>query len=346
MRIITAMLLAVTLTLTPATTGVPTALAAVQNTTPTHARPHPASAAFTHARPRVAGAASAQARSRVAGAASSHVRSGVAGGVFAAPAGVVRSLAAGGGPRKVRAASGYLVDAETGRVLWSRRAGGRRAIGSITKVMTALVVLRAGRLDRRIRVKPGHLAYAAAWNGSTARLRPGDRFTTRELLNAMLLPSGCDAAAALADAYGGQRRFVRRMNRTARSLGLRRTRYADSAGLHPAGYSTARDQVRLARHAMRDAAFRQIVVRGRYVAGASKGHRRYVWRSTNELAGVYQGMLGIKSGHTAAAGYSFVFAARRDGRTLVGAVLNSSPTDPGARFRDAVRVLNWSFRRP
>jgi len=249
------------------------------------------------------------------------------------------------GPRQVRARTAFLADAGSGERLWSRHAGARRQIGSITKVMTALIVLQAGNLDRKIRIKPAHVAYAAARNGSTARLRVGDRLTARDLLYAMMLPSGCDAAAALADTYGrGQGRFVRKMNRAARRLGMSRTHYADMAGLSPAGYSTARDQTVLGRSAMRDATFRQIVSRERYVARGNRAHRRYVWLSTNELLGAYPGILGIKSGHTAAAGYSFLFAARRYGRTLVGAVLNSSQTRPGARFADAARVLNWGFR--
>jgi D-alanyl-D-alanine carboxypeptidase (penicillin-binding protein 5/6) len=238
-----------------------------------------------------------------------------------------------------------LADASSGKKLWARHAGARRQIGSITKVMTALVVLNEGHLDRKIRIKPVHVAYAAARNGSTARLRAGDRLTARELLYAMMLPSGCDAAAALADSYGhGWGRFVRKMNRTARRFGLRHTHYADMAGLSPAGYSTARDQVRLGRHAMRDATFRRIVADRRYVARGNRSHGRYVWRTTNELLGAYPGVLGVKSGHTAAAGYSFLFAARRYGRTLIGAVLDSSQSRPGARFADAARILNWGFR--
>lgn len=250
------------------------------------------------------------------------------------------------GPRGVRARSAVLADMGSGRVLWSRRAGVRRPIGSIAKVMTAVVVLREGRLDRTIRVRPRHVAYAAARHGTTARLRPGDRITARELLSAMMLPSGCDAAAALADAYGpGRGGFLRKMNRTARALGLRRTRYADESGLPPApGNSTARDQVVLGRYAMGFPLFRRVVGQERHVLRRGPHHRRYVWRSTNDLMGRYPGLLGIKSGYTSAAGYCLLFAARRGGRTLVGVVLHSSRTRRAARFQDARRMLDWGFR--
>ncbi|GAA2443198.1 serine hydrolase [Actinomadura vinacea] len=270
----------------------------------------------------------------------------------ATPAGTTGALPgpAGAGaasaPKAVQARSAYLTDGRTGRTLWARRPHDRRAIGSITKVMTAVVVLRSGSLDRTITIRPRHLAYAARRNGSTARLRAGDRLTTRELLNALLLPSGCDAAAALADTYGpGPSRFVRKMNATARALGLTRTRYDDPAGLPPTpGHSTARDQVKLGRYAMRFSAFRQVVRRKQHMLPADHRHQRYVWHSTNQLLGTYPGMIGIKSGYTSAAGYSLLFAARRKGRTLFGIVLDSSRTQRQARFSDAARVLDWGFR--
>ncbi|WP_067486538.1 D-alanyl-D-alanine carboxypeptidase family protein [Actinomadura hibisca] len=248
-------------------------------------------------------------------------------------------------PRGVQARAAYLADAGTGAALWSRSPDVRRPIGSITKVMTALVVLREGDLDRQIRIKRSHLAIAAANDGSTAGLRPGDRIRARDLLNALMLPSGCDAADALADAYGpGRRAFVRKMNLTAQSLGLRRTRYAEASGLpSKTGRSTARDQVALGRYALRQPEFARIVKRSRYVLPAGDGHRRYVWRTTNHLLRQRPETLGIKTGYTRAAGYSLLFAARRNGRTLVGVVLDSSKTRNSARFKDAARLMSWGF---
>ncbi|MFC5185935.1 D-alanyl-D-alanine carboxypeptidase family protein [Actinomadura harenae] len=250
-----------------------------------------------------------------------------------------------GAPRGVHARSAFLMDDSSGHALWARNSRTRRPIGSITKVMTALVVLREGHLDRRIRVRSSDLAYATARRGSTAHLRPGERFTARELLTAMLLPSGCDAASALATAYGpGRARFIRKMDRTARRLHLRDTYFNDPSGLPPSpGWSTARDLVTLGRYAMRFPELRDIVDRDRYAAHRTPAHGRYVWYSTDTLLGRYPGLLGIKSGFTSQAGYSFLFAARRHGRTLYGSVLDSSRTRPGVRFRDATRMLNWAY---
>ncbi|MEV5570647.1 serine hydrolase [Spirillospora sp. NPDC052269] len=250
-----------------------------------------------------------------------------------------------GGPRGVHARSAFLMDETSGQALWARNARTRRAIGSITKVMTAVVVLREGHLDRRIRVRPADIAYATARRGSTAHLRPGDGFTARELLTAMLVPSGCDAASTLANAYGpGHAGFVRKMNRTARRLHLSATHFNDPAGLPPApGWSTARDLVALGRYAMSFPDFRAIVDHDHYAAQRTRTHGRYAWTSTDTLLGDYPGLLGIKSGFTSQAGYSFLFAARRYGHTVFGAVLDSSQSRPGARFRDAARMLDWAY---
>ncbi|GAA1577924.1 hypothetical protein GCM10009678_70800 [Actinomadura kijaniata] len=248
-------------------------------------------------------------------------------------------------PPGVRARSALLVDDGTSEILWGRRVRERRPIGSLAKLMTAVVVVHEGGLNRRLRVRPWHLAYAHARHGTVARLRPGDRIRVRDLLHALLLPSGSDAAAVLAEAYGpGHHRFVRKMNRLARAFGMTRTRYSDAAGLPPSpGHSTARDQVVLGRYALGLPELRRIVRKPRHALRAGDGHGRYVWLTTNTMLGDYPGLLGVKSGYTLAAGASFLFAARRHGRTLVGVVLNSSPTVRAARFRDARKILNWGF---
>jgi serine-type D-Ala-D-Ala carboxypeptidase (penicillin-binding protein 5/6) len=249
-------------------------------------------------------------------------------------------------PRRVPERAAYLFDLTRGRELWRQDAHSRRPVASITKAMTAYVVISGGRLDRKIRIRRGHGFCARAYDGTSARLRTGDRLTARELLYALLLPSGCDAAVALADAYGpGRRAFVRKMNSAARRLGMRGTHFTNPDGLpYPRqGHSTAYDVVTLAKHALRLPAFRAVVARSRYVAHRNGGHRRYVWRNTNKLLRRYPGLVGIKTGYTNAAGYCLLFAARRSGRTLVGVVLNASRTDPEARFTAAARLLNWGF---
>ncbi|MDL4819972.1 D-alanyl-D-alanine carboxypeptidase family protein [Actinomadura opuntiae] len=252
------------------------------------------------------------------------------------------------GPTGVGARSALLYDATSGTTVWSRAADTERPIASIAKVMTALVVLHEGGLDRKITIKRKYLTYAKKHDGSNAALHTGDKLTARQLLNAMLLPSGCDAAYALADAYGpGKERFIAKMNDAARELRLDHTTYANFDGLPwptaTSTRSTARDQVRLAGYAMDDATFRTTVGRRTYKLARTKTHHAYKWTNTNRLLGSYRGAAGIKTGTTDAAGYSLLFAARRDGRALTGIVLNSSTTDERARFTDAARMLDWAF---
>ncbi|HLS75736.1 MAG TPA: serine hydrolase [Nocardia sp.] len=251
-------------------------------------------------------------------------------------------------PDGVRAASAALAEANTGLLLWSRQPTARVPIASITKVMTAVVVLESGDLDRPVTVTRAALDYAASEGGSTANLNSGEVLTGRQLLYAMMLPSGCEAAYALAEAYGpGQQGFLAKMNDTARRLGMADTHFADPSGLpipdDYATWSTAADLVRLARHAMSIPLFRQIVAIPVHHEPAGPTHKAFTWENTNDLLGRYPGIAGIKTGNTDAAGTCLLFEASRGGQRLIGVVLNSSPWDMDAATADAERLMNWGF---
>jgi serine-type D-Ala-D-Ala carboxypeptidase (penicillin-binding protein 5/6) len=283
------------------------------------------------------------------------VAAAIAGGVMAAAlacpaqAAAVRSATvAASGPTGIQAAGADLVNATTGRRLWSRGLITERPIASITKVMTALVVIRAGHLNRKIRISRAVVTYVQEHDGSSADLVAGDILTARQLLEGMLLPSGCDAAFALAGAYGpGWRAFVREMNATARAMGLHGTHFANFDGLpwptEYTTYSTPRDLIILGRAAMRLPAFRAIVGQRTYYLPATPQHHAYFWQNNNQLLGSYAGADGIKTGFTLGAGHSLLFEAERHGRTLIGVVLDSSVTNPTASFTAARRLLNWGF---
>jgi D-alanyl-D-alanine carboxypeptidase (penicillin-binding protein 5/6) len=251
-------------------------------------------------------------------------------------------------PAGVRALGADLADPGTGQQLWGRDAGTKRPIGSVTKVMTALVVIQAGNLSRRIRVPASAVRYVAIHGASNAGLHAGDVLTARQLLDAMLLPSGCDAAYVLATAYGpGRAAFVAKMNAEAGRLGLAKTHFSNFDGLpYPtprATYSTPADLLALGRAAMALAPFRATVDRQTYHLAGRNGHHAYTWRNTNLLLGTYTGADGIKTGFTMAAGYCLLFEAQRGASVLIGVVLHSTATTPGARFTDARRMLNWGF---
>ncbi len=263
----------------------------------------------------------------------------------AAPAPI---LVASAGPTGVVAGGAELVNAKTGHWLWSRDLDVERPIASITKVMTALVVLQAGDLNRKVRVTEAAERYGRAYDPGSAGLHPGDVLTTRQLLEAMLLPSGSDAAYLLAGSYGrGWRAFVRKMNAAARRLGMTRTHFANFDGLpwptEYTTYSTPRDLMRLGEAAMKFAVFRQIVAQRSHWIGATRQHHHYYWKNTNLLIGQYRGAIGIKTGFTAGAGYCLLFEARRGSTELMGVVLDSTQTDPGERFTAAADLLTWGF---
>ena len=256
-----------------------------------------------------------------------------------------------GAPGGVKAKGAVLADAATGQVLWGRDVDTERPMASVTKVMTALLVLQDGHLGRQIQVPKAAFSYAWKYGGETAALRPGDVLTAQELLEALLLPSGADAAYTLANAYGpGLDAFVARMNATAAQMGMKDTHFTSPDGLpyptETSTYSTPSDLLMLGLAAMRYPAFRSIVDLRFYHLPKGRGHHGYWWDNTDALIGSYPGAAGIKSGYTDDAGHCLLFEATRNGRALIGVVLDSPATGPAAAAQDAGRMLNWGFRLP
>ena len=169
--------------------------------------------------------------------------------------------------------------------------------------------------------------------------------TARALLYAMLLPSGADAAIALADSYGpGVSAFVRKMNTLTRKLGMTATHFTNFDGLLSSDVSTPGNLLRLGKAAMSQRAFRNVVKRKWYTLRAWPHRHHYFWRNTNLLLKRYPGVIGIKTGWTpdaASACCSRRLAPQEE--TLIGVVLDSSATNSGFTFVDAARLLNWGF---
>jgi serine-type D-Ala-D-Ala carboxypeptidase (penicillin-binding protein 5/6) len=254
-----------------------------------------------------------------------------------------------GAPGKVKAKGAVLADAATGQVLWGRAVDTERPMASVTKVMTALLVLEGGNLDRELQVPKAAAIYAWQHGGETAALRPGDVLTAQQLLAALLLASGADAAYTLANAYGpGMNAFIARMNATAARMGMNHTHFTSPDGLpyptETSTYSTPSDLLTLGLAAMRYPAFRAIVDLEFYHLPKGRGHHQYWWDNTDELIGSYQGAVGIKDGYTDDAGHCLLFEAVRKGRELIGVVLDSPATGPAAAAQDAEQMLNWGFQ--
>ncbi|MEV1176225.1 D-alanyl-D-alanine carboxypeptidase family protein [Nonomuraea sp. NPDC049784] len=269
---------------------------------------------------------------------------------FAAPAYAQASAPAVASVRQdtpaVYGSAAYLMDASSGKELFSKNADDRLPIASVTKTMTAYVVMKSAKPTDVVRIKQEDVQYAEDGGGTTADLQPGDRITVGELLYGLMLPSGADAAHALARTYGpGVGGFVAKMNATARELGMKDTEYVNADGLPTPdgdGYSTAHDQSLLAAKALQVPLIKQVAGTRYHSLDATDQHGSYSWRNTNRLLGS-PGVIGLKTGFTRAAGYTLAFAGERDGHTLVGVLLGES--DSSRRFDTADALLSWGAGR-
>lgn len=238
-------------------------------------------------------------------------------------------------PPRVDAASAALSDLDSGRVLWARSGAERRPIASVTKIMTALLVLESVRPRERVVASP----LAASQTGAELGLRTGEEVPVRDLLLALMLQSANDAAVALAEHVGGSvEGFVGRMNQRAEELRLRDTRFSSPNGLDDSGYSTARDLSALTAEAYRHRRFATVVATKFHQISAPAGPPREI-QNRNALLWLYPGGLGVKTGYTAAAGFCLVATAERDGLRLAAVVLGA----PEQAFADAAEVLNHGF---
>jgi serine-type D-Ala-D-Ala carboxypeptidase (penicillin-binding protein 5/6) len=236
--------------------------------------------------------------------------------------------------------SGLVFEVRSGRVLWRRRPTLPVPIASLTKMMTALVVVAHARTTDKVLITRDALHYS----GSGVGLLPkGKRVPLRALLYGLLLPSGNDAAIALADhVAGSQRRFIGLMNERARSMGLTCTHFSTVSGIVDHGnYSCARDLAVLAHAILTNRILGPIVAtRAAVLPFPIKGGKLFLYNNNPLLLLRYPGADGVKTGYTVAAGRCLVAAARRGHRWL-GVVLLHSSDPPG----QAQQLLNEAFAK-
>ena len=239
--------------------------------------------------------------------------------------------------RKPRA--GLLFDLRSGRVLWRRNPRRRLAIASLTKMMTALLVVEREDAHERVRIS----RRATRTGGSGIGVLPkGKKAQLEALLNGLLLVSGNDAAVALAEhSAGSERRFVRLMNRRARELGLSCTRFSTPHGLQDRGnHSCAADLAALARADLAQHRIRRVARRRRAIIKFPiRGGRLFLYNNNPLLRAGYRGITGLKTGYTDRAGRSIVATATR-GRRRVGVVLLHSYNPP----EQARKLLDRGFK--
>lgn len=246
----------------------------------------------------------------------------------------------------------YVMDAG-GTVYFERNADEPVKIASITKVMTAIVALENASLSDKVTVSEA----AAEIGESSASLQEGDTLDVESALCALMVPSGNDAAVALAETVGAQladgasdaqATFVNAMNAKAVEIGCADTLYANPHGLDADGFegdhhSTAADVAKVCAYAMKNETFRSIVAGGdTTIQVVREGNKTDIeLESTDELLDIYEYAIGIKTGFTQLAGASFAGAASKDGKELYAVVLNSS--SEAQRFADAQTLFEWAY---
>lgn len=252
-----------------------------------------------------------------------------------------------GQPPTVHAAEAFLFDPASGLVFYVKNADTPRSMASTTKIMTLLLAVEDGSLDQMVTVGPDAAALVNSDN-SYMGLSTGEQMTLRDLLYGLVLPSGNDAAVAIADAIGGSvPSFVALMNERAEELGLTQTLYVSPDGLDDGNHTTARDLAVLAAVAMQHPEIVQITSTLHEVIPRTPTHKAYdLWSGNDLLSGArspYPGALGVKPGFTDAAEYCQAFAARRQGHLIVGAVLGDRTWED--RISDMRSLLDWGFQQ-
>jgi D-alanyl-D-alanine carboxypeptidase (penicillin-binding protein 5/6) len=237
----------------------------------------------------------------------------------------------------ISATAAVVLDVDANQLIYARREHDALPPASTAMIMRALVVLQRASLESQGRGS----ATAAGTEGSRMGLATGEVRTVGELLMGLLIPSGNDAAVALAEhVAGSEEAFVQLMNETAASMGLRSTQFANSHGLDGDGErSSAADLAALARAALGYPAFAEIAATANAVVG---GHDL---QSTNQLLGSYPGVDGVKTGTTDLARECLVVSNTRDGHRLLVVILGSEDRYSDARALLQYQQERWSWRR-
>ena len=216
-----------------------------------------------------------------------------------------------------------------GREVWEQNGEERLPQASLTKIMTAVLVLEKYQPDAVVKITKT----AAAAHPTKIGLRAGDRMRVSDLLAATLVHSANDACRALAEWHSGSEdAFVDKMNARALQLGLHDTHFANACGFDaPDHYSSARDIAALAEIAMQNRTFRQIVNREKMTIRTADGRRKFAFNTTNHLLGKYDGAMGVKTGFTFKAGPCLVAVSQRNNVKVMIVMLNARNRWPNAR---------------
>ncbi|MDE3221556.1 MAG: D-alanyl-D-alanine carboxypeptidase [Nitrospirota bacterium] len=241
-------------------------------------------------------------------------------------------------PWRVAPAHGILLkELNSGRVLYEHDAGKRMSPASLTKIMSALVILEKGKLGDLVTISPN----AARAHKTHLRVKAGQVFRLEDLLKAMLIMSANDACLAAVEHVGGdEAQFVTLMNAKAAALGLADTHFSNGCGFdNPDHYSTAEDLAALSVMALDQPIFRQLVREERAIITPVNGHRAYILHNTNRLLGRIPGVEGIKTGFTSKAGRCLIAKVSQNGSDLLLVILNSK-----RRWNTATNLITYGLQ--
>ncbi len=213
-------------------------------------------------------------------------------------------------------ASIVVMDADSGRILYSKNKSERKLIASTTKIMTTIIALENAKLSDKLKVGKE----IQTVNGSMIYVREGKTFTLNDLLHGLMLQSGNDAAMIIASKIMSYDNFIAQMNLKAHKLGMYNTTFENPHGLNDdtKNYSTAEDMSKLMRYAIKNKEFLNITRTKKYKVD------NYIWYNKNKLLSDYKYLISGKIGYTKASGQVYVSAAKKDNKTLIIASINES----------------------
>jgi len=250
----------------------------------------------------------------------------------------VPTLKAGKVAPLIEAKAALLMDSGTGIILYEKNARDPLPMASLTKIMTAILILENHDLDEVVQIQSNFRGL----EGVRIGLHQYEAMNINNLLHALLIRSAGDAAIALGEYHSGSvEAFVDEMNQRALELQLYNTHFANPVGLDDEGqHASAYDLAQLSRYAMRFENFRNIVRKSEATVSSSDGEFVYNFDSTNKLLNSYLDILGVKTGTTDAAGESLINMARGpQGQEVIAVVLNSPD-----RFQENKSMLDWALR--
>jgi len=240
-------------------------------------------------------------------------------------------------PPDISAETAILIEANSGEALYEKKAEEKAYPASVTKIMTALLAIENGDLDKVIKVSPNSVGV----EGSSIYLETGEKINLRDLVYGLMLRSGNDAAIAISEEIGGStENFVMMMNKRARELGAYNTNFMNPNGLHnPEHYTTAKDMAIISKAAMENSEFKKVAEAKSWVTDRGEGKYNYFYNK-NKVVYQYEGGTGIKIGYTKAAGRTLVASSERNGMELICVVMNAPDW-----FQDTYKLMDYAYNQ-